>query len=1736
MDLPPPSIAIRKATEDCRRCLEECVGIPRLMVNEWAENRTVDFNLWTAGIGALAGKNSSLDARLSSQPETSLVVVNLLILLKIFLERCKALASQEVEPEILHSPPIDQWSKPVALSRRSSLSSQSIPQRPLTPLSHISSTRTADISESDEPSDSGSSNASETDDVQPSSALAQARKNAENTLDNLTMVAFAIRRSGTSSRLLKADATFNPDSEEFLRLRNQLTFVLLAENRDPIAFKEPAEKTADGPAVFSTDASAMSEVQQRLVEACLRRYNRFRYAQTHATKLGTRHEVQVLEPTPEPRLLGHPPLPKDQPPGPALARLTSPQQPQAPLPARKGGVVSDTMASEAASPLHQMLVENPSPSQQSNTEISTNASRLQYPSPPKPVEPNSLLNHIAEHIHSFSLRSLPWPPLGEESKRAAIANSDGESYFNIWLDKQLSQPPSEEHTAITSTVVKKHVEEASAFFASSAEDMCTDIDEKLIHEDYFYDNAYFGNSTQCSSIADNQKDLDGSSCITDDMPKVRDILTEGPENLPPKDRIDQNPLDEPKVCLLALDGGGIRGLSMLLILKELMTRLNQSRKAANLEVIKPCHVFDLIAGTGVGGLIAIMLGRLEMDVNECISAFNSLALSCFKSGLLGDISDLAPEKGTKAIALARLAMLEPLIIELITARGFTASQPLNSGSSQKCKVFVCATEISVENPTRLRSYSLPIHDDLPATICEAALATVVSSMENFFAPVQIGTIKFADGDLADNNPVHELCREASKMWYHKPGDSNSVPRCLVSIGIGGEIQIDTPYSEMLQRSIIETNNTAFQFEKSEPGYPYFRFDVDRRLQDVGLAESESYSTVEAATQQYLTRKNDLDRCMLELDRTQEPGTLLSTNSKSSNQDVNISRIGLWLAPPDSSQNYLSAIKRWQPGTGLWLHESAKYLRWKISNTTSFLYLCGIPGSGKTILSSTIVQSLLQHCADNPGKAIAYFYFNFRDTEKRNTELMIGSLIFQLLQQCSKVPVALEALFSSCGNGQRQPSIDALLGVLQQVIKESLESYLIIDALNECTNRDELMRILEEIAGWRLEELHILVTSRREVDIETSLSHYLEDDNIIQMQSTFVDVDIRKYVQHRLSDDKSLAKWSNDPDIRDEIEKVVIEGAHGMFVWAVSHLDALGKCRTRSSVQSCLQTLPPALDEIYDRILCAITKENSVPALRIIQWLTFSKRLLSLEELSEAVAIDIERDPAFDSSESAIEPQDILHICCGLITKTTTEDRYSSRGDLEPPRSVVAFVHYSIKEYLLSERIRQGQAANYTMQAAVCEEILAKSCVGYLLQYQTQDSISAKSIETSKLARYSAEYWMAHAERAAAHGEHLGGQLFIDLLSSGNGAYLNWLRIHNPDAPKHGPNFERTLETLPTPLYYAALGGLTEIVRLLIVEVDADIRGYRGHYGNALQAASVEGHDRFVELLPSAGADVNAQGGYYSNALRAALAEGHDKLVELLLRLGANINAQGGHYGNALQAASAGGYDKTVELLLSAGAGVNAQGGSYGNALQAASAEGHDKIVELLLRSGAKVNAQGGYYGNALQAASFIGDEKIVELLLSAGADVNAQGGLHSNALEAASTRGHDKTVASAGGYDKIVELLLRSGADVNAQGGPYNNALQAASVAGQDKIVELLLKAGADVNAQELGRLFTSTLQVASVEGYDKIVELLLKAGADVNTDVNAQGGLYSNALQAASVAGHDKIVELLISAGAKRN
>ncbi|KAF2878542.1 vegetative incompatibility protein HET-E-1 [Massariosphaeria phaeospora] len=872
--------------------------------------------------------------------------------------------------------------------------------------------------------------------------------------------------------------------------------------------------------------------------------------------------------------------------------------------------------------------------------------------------------------------------------------------------------------------------------------------------------------------------------------------------------------------------------------------------------------------------------------------------------------------------------------------------------------------------------------------------------------------------------------------------------------------------------------------------------------------------------------------------------ILKHKGRSQDQEEKLGKIYSWLSAPDPSTNYHKAHKQRQAETGLWLLENAKFAEWKES-AASRLWLYGIPGCGKTILSSTIVEHLLQHCHDDTSMATAYFYFDFNDKQKQDPELMLRSLLCQLLQRSVVIPKDVNALFSSCENGNRPPSLHALLEVAPQAMQQFTHVYIVLDALDECTQRRNLMDVLKTVAGWQLDNIHLLMTSRKERDIESSLEEYIEEEDAVCLQRDVVDEDIQRYVQQRLSEDKGLAKWNKDAAIRQEIETAMMRGAHGMFRWVVCQLDTLERCCNRAMLRKSLATLPRTLDQTYDRILSAISERYSEYAMRILQWLTFSTRPLSVEEIAEVVAINVARDPALDRDEVLEDPLEALNICSSLVTITTNE----ADGRSRPSQQIIALAHYSVQEYLVSDRIKQGSAKQYSMQEAECHNAITRGCLKYLIQLQ--QPLSKEALKASALARYTAEFWSSHLRKT---GDEIAqvSQLTMSLMAIEEPGYLNWIRLHDPDRQWEGTNLERSLSNLPTPLYYAALLGLSTIARMLL-DKGAEINAQGGRYGNALQAASGGGYEQVVKTLLDKGANVNAQGGDFGNALQAASYTGHKQVVKTLLDAGADVNAQGGAFGNALQAASFRGYEQVVKTLLDKGANVNAQGGDFGNALQAASEGGHKQVVKTLLDAGANVNAQGGRYGNALQAASYGGYEHVVKTLLDKGANVNAQGRDFGNALQAASYTGHKQVVktlldaganvnaqggrygnalqaASERGYEQVVKTLLDAGANVNAQGGRYGNALQAASERGYEQVVKTLLDKGANVNAQ--GGRYGNALQAASEGGYKQVVKTLLDAGANVN----AQGGRYGNALQAASGRGHEQVVKTLLDKGANVN
>jgi len=268
------------------------------------------------------------------------------------------------------------------------------------------------------------------------------------------------------------------------------------------------------------------------------------------------------------------------------------------------------------------------------------------------------------------------------------------------------------------------------------------------------------------------------------------------------------------------------------------------------------------------------------------------------------------------------------------------------------------------------------------------------------------------------------------------------------------------------------------------------------------------------------------------------------------REEKLGQIRSWLSAPDPAMNYLKAHKQRQAGTGLWLLQNENFREWK-ENAASRLWLYGIPGCGKTILSSTVVEHLQHHCGDDKRKVTVYFYFDFNDAQKQSPELMLRSLLRQLLQRSVTILEGVDGLFSSCKSGTEQPSLPALLTVIPEVMRRFSHVYIVLDALDESAKRAELLDILETVARWPLDISHLLMTSRKERDIEMKLETFMVEDNMISLQRDVVDEDISRFVQQKLRDDKRLAKWNKNAEVRQEIEKALMRGAQGMYVHLLS---------------------------------------------------------------------------------------------------------------------------------------------------------------------------------------------------------------------------------------------------------------------------------------------------------------------------------------------------------------------------------------------------------------------------------------------------------------------------------------------------------------------------------------------------------------------------------------------------------
>ncbi|CAE6439267.1 unnamed protein product [Rhizoctonia solani] len=321
--------------------------------------------------------------------------------------------------------------------------------------------------------------------------------------------------------------------------------------------------------------------------------------------------------------------------------------------------------------------------------------------------------------------------------------------------------------------------------------------------------------------------------------------------------------------LLSLDGGGIRGLSSLLILQEIMGRVKREEGLS--EIPRPCDYFDIIGGTSTGGLIAIMLGRLRMSVSDAIKSYVDLSEKIFlkhkhiwqegefKATLLKEsIKDIVSKYSENRDGKTR--MFDPLLQS-------------NSGT-RGCRAFVCA--LTADNirgglPVHLRTYASEWNQTPNCKIWKAARAT--SAAPTFFKGVSIKgengiLMRFVDGGIAVNNPTERVLAEAQSLF---PDGHLS---CILSIGTGQgktiamaessviknmisrDVQLTDTVKKMATDCEVVANDMSNRFAP-HPGV-YFRFNVDQGTQDIGLGEHAKLSELAAHTSAYLRlHENDM---------------------------------------------------------------------------------------------------------------------------------------------------------------------------------------------------------------------------------------------------------------------------------------------------------------------------------------------------------------------------------------------------------------------------------------------------------------------------------------------------------------------------------------------------------------------------------------------------------------------------------------------------------------------------------------------------------------------------------------------------------------------------------------------------------------------------------------------------------------------------------------------------------------
>ena len=246
----------------------------------------------------------------------------------------------------------------------------------------------------------------------------------------------------------------------------------------------------------------------------------------------------------------------------------------------------------------------------------------------------------------------------------------------------------------------------------------------------------------------------------------------------------------------------------------------------------------------------------------------------------------------------------------------------------------------------------------------------------------------------------------------------------------------------------------------------------------------------------------------------------------------------WLTPIDYAPQQNDFMSRRQEGTGKWLLDSDEFQEW-VDQKQHTLFCPGIPGAGKTMITSIVVDSLCSQFENDGSIGIAYLYCNFRQQQDQRPVDLLASLLGQLVQRQPSVPTSMKSLYEHCQVKRMRPSFDEISEVFQSILTSYSRTFIVIDALDECGTFDGGCRkLLCEIFNLQAKTRTSLFATSRFIP---GITEQFRGSLSLEIRAN--DGDVRRYLDGHMSQLRPFV--SRKPDLQEEIKTEIIKAVDGM---------------------------------------------------------------------------------------------------------------------------------------------------------------------------------------------------------------------------------------------------------------------------------------------------------------------------------------------------------------------------------------------------------------------------------------------------------------------------------------------------------------------------------------------------------------------------------------------------------------